>query len=219
MPPRSRRCSQIPRTTPSLVMNVPTALASAQAAAKSVAAVAQAHRNSSIRPKPDLRRVGREQRCGHADLRSRRHSQLRDRIRCGPRLHASGALPGSARSVDGDAAEPAAGFQAGRRRRPRGHRGRGAATAAPGSIRSRSRACSRPMPFRSRPRCSPADADEAAAAARPAAGGGIDRRGENPLAGHRSQIGGRRRPAQPHQRTRRARGGHRYPRARQGGKA
>ena len=35
-----------------LVMNVPTALTSAQAAAKSVAAVAQAQRNSSIRPKP-----------------------------------------------------------------------------------------------------------------------------------------------------------------------
>lgn len=35
-----------------LVMNVPTALASAPAAAKSVAAVAQAHRNRLIRPKP-----------------------------------------------------------------------------------------------------------------------------------------------------------------------
>ena len=35
-----------------LVMNVPTALASAEAAAKSVAAVAQAHRSRSIRPKP-----------------------------------------------------------------------------------------------------------------------------------------------------------------------
>ena len=35
-----------------LVMNVPTALASAQDAAKSVAAIAQAHRGRSIRPKP-----------------------------------------------------------------------------------------------------------------------------------------------------------------------
>jgi acetyltransferase len=35
-----------------LVMNVPTALTSAQAAAKAVAAVAQAHRSRSIRPKP-----------------------------------------------------------------------------------------------------------------------------------------------------------------------
>jgi acetyltransferase len=35
-----------------LVMNVPTALASAQAAARSIAAAAQAHRNSRIRPKP-----------------------------------------------------------------------------------------------------------------------------------------------------------------------
>jgi acetyltransferase len=35
-----------------LVMNVPTALASAETAAKSIAASAQAHRNSFIRPKP-----------------------------------------------------------------------------------------------------------------------------------------------------------------------
>jgi acetyltransferase len=35
-----------------LVMNVPTALASADAAARSIAACAQPHRNSSIRPKP-----------------------------------------------------------------------------------------------------------------------------------------------------------------------
>ena len=35
-----------------LVMNVPTALASAEAAAKSIAAAAQGHRNSFIRPKP-----------------------------------------------------------------------------------------------------------------------------------------------------------------------
>ncbi len=37
-----------------LVMNVPTALASAEAAARSTAAAAQAHRNSFIRPKPVL---------------------------------------------------------------------------------------------------------------------------------------------------------------------
>src|SRR5262249_16160211 len=35
-----------------LVMNVPTALASAQAAAQAIAATAQAHRDSLIRPKP-----------------------------------------------------------------------------------------------------------------------------------------------------------------------
>ena len=52
-----------------LVMNVPTALASAESAARSVAAVAQAHRGSRIRSEADFRRVGREQRCGHADLR------------------------------------------------------------------------------------------------------------------------------------------------------
>jgi acyl-CoA synthetase (NDP forming) len=35
-----------------LVMNVPTALASAQAAAESITSVAQAHRRKSVRPKP-----------------------------------------------------------------------------------------------------------------------------------------------------------------------
>ena len=70
----------------------------------------------------DSCRVGRQQRCGDADLRSRPHSQLPDRIRCCPRLHASGALPGSAGSLDGNAAKSAAGFRAERRLSPRGRR-------------------------------------------------------------------------------------------------
>jgi acetyltransferase len=41
-----------PQNDAVLVMNVPTALASAEAAAKSIAASAQAHHNSFIRPKP-----------------------------------------------------------------------------------------------------------------------------------------------------------------------
>jgi acetyltransferase len=41
-----------PQNDAILVMNVPTALASAEAAATSIAACAQAHRNSFIRPKP-----------------------------------------------------------------------------------------------------------------------------------------------------------------------
>ena len=52
-----------------LVMNVPTALASAESAARSVAAMARAHRGRRIRSEADIRRVGREQRCGDPDLR------------------------------------------------------------------------------------------------------------------------------------------------------
>jgi acetyltransferase len=70
-------------------------------------------------PKARFCRVGRNQRCHHAGLRSSRHSELCHRIRRGARVHASRALSRGAGGVDGDAAEPGAGFQARRRRRPR----------------------------------------------------------------------------------------------------
>ena len=96
-----------------LVMNVPTALASAPSAATAVAAAARAYRNSMVRTKPIFAVWVGTSACRHADIRSRWHSELRDRIRGGPRVHASGALPGGAGRLDGDAAEPAAGLQAG----------------------------------------------------------------------------------------------------------
>ena len=120
-----------------LVMNVPTALASAPAAAQ----IGRRRRAGAPQQRDpaeaDLRRLGRHQRRRHADLRSRRHSELRDRIRRGPRLYASGALPRGAGRPDGDAAEPAAGLQAGRRRRARRRRRVRCSADAPGSIRSR----------------------------------------------------------------------------------
>jgi acetyltransferase len=105
-----------------LVMNVPTALASTPAAARSVAA-----RRAGAPQQPDpveahFRRLGRYQRSRHASLRGRWHSELRDRIRCGAGLYAPGSLPRGTGRSDGDAAEPAAGLQAGRRRGARRRR-------------------------------------------------------------------------------------------------
>jgi acetyltransferase len=62
-----------------LVMNVPTALASPEAAAEA-----------------DICRLGRKQRRGNAHLRSSWHPQLCHRSGCGSRLHASRALQASA---------------------------------------------------------------------------------------------------------------------------
>ncbi len=113
-----------------LVMNVPTALASAEAAAE----IRRGDRGSQAQQldpaKAGFCRVGRDQRSDDTDLRGGTHSQLRDRIRRGARIHASRALSGGARRLDGDAAEPAAGFQTRRRRCPQDHRRRGARRAA-----------------------------------------------------------------------------------------
>ena len=109
-----------------LVMNVPTALASAEDGGR-IGRRDRAGASQPIDPaEAGFRRLGRHQRSDDADLRGGRHSQLRDRNRRGARLHASRALSRGARRLDGDAAEPAAGFQARRRGRARDHRRRGA---------------------------------------------------------------------------------------------
>ena len=94
-----------------LVMNVPTALASPVAAAKSVIAVTAAASPDAQPAEAGVRGVDRRQRPGGGSLRRRRNSELRDRNRRRRRLHASGALPAIARAADGDAAQPAAGFR------------------------------------------------------------------------------------------------------------
>ena len=106
-----------------LVMNVPTALASPADAAKSVIAVTQQHRQKSARRQAGLRGVDRRQRSGGGRVRCRGHSELRHRIGCGRGLHASRALPRTARPLDGDAAELAAGHCARQRRGAADHRG------------------------------------------------------------------------------------------------
>ena len=76
-----------------LVMNVPTALASAADAAKSVIAVTERHRQKARSRQAGIRDVDRRKRCRGGSVRSGRHSQLRDRIDRDLRLHASRALP------------------------------------------------------------------------------------------------------------------------------
>ena len=184
-----------------LVMNVPTALASASdRRPQRSPPSARAYRNSAVTTEAGLRRLGRHQRCRHADLRSRRHSELRDRIRGGARLHASGALPGGAGCLDGDAAEPAAGFQAGRRPR-RATVVANAVAARPHVARSdRDDAAARGLCHSDRARAPRPRCRRGRGRRAPAAGAGKGRGGQNPLAGYRSQIGGRRRTPQPHQR-------------------
>ena len=109
-----------------LVMNVPTAVASSEAAARSIAAMAQEHRTAVIRPKPVFAVWVGSERFDYPHFRRGPRSQLRHGIRCGPRLHAPRALSGGTRSLDGDATELAAGFQAGCRCCPRGRRECGA---------------------------------------------------------------------------------------------
>ncbi len=95
-----------------LVMNVPTALASADEAARSVVAVTKQHCGADFPGEAGTRGLGWKQPISVGCLRCRRHSQLRHRVRCHRRLHASRALPGSDQCADGDAAEPAAGLHA-----------------------------------------------------------------------------------------------------------
>ena len=185
-----------------LVMNVPTALASCEDAARTVAEIVRKHRASPYRPKPVFANWA-----GSSDrvtpiFEDAGIPSYPDRDRRGARLHASGALPRSARHPDGDAAQPAGGFQARRRGGAREPRGRAARAAAPGSIRSRSPRCSRPTTFRAATATLARDADAAAAAAAPFLAQGITGRGQDFIARHRPQIGGRRRPSQSHQRSR-----------------
>ena len=180
-----------------LVMNVPTALASATGCGTDRSPPPRRRTATSlIRPKPVFAVWVGSSDAVTPNLRSRRHSRLCDRIRRGPRLHASRALPGGARRPDGDAAEPAAGFHAGRRRRPRDvDRGCGGSAERtwldPIEVTRLLAAYSIPIA----PALLARDADEAAAVARPIAGRGIDRGREDPVAGYRAQIRCRRRAA------------------------
>ena len=93
-----------------LVMNVPTALASPDRCRqvghrRNRAASQKAHTG-----KAGLRGLGRRQRIRHRSLRCCADSELRHRIGCGRRLHASRALSGIARLADGDAASLPEGF-------------------------------------------------------------------------------------------------------------
>src|SRR5262249_39329223 len=147
--------------------------------------------------KAHLCRVGRKQRGHHADIRSSRHSELCHRIRRGPRIHASRALSGGAGGVDGDAAERGAGFQAGRRRRPRRGRARGRLESEVrrgdtwlDPIESTRLLAAYSIPIA--PALLARNGDEAAAAARPflAEGSGVVAKILSPDIVHKSEVGG-----------------------------
>ena len=126
-----------------LVLNVPTALASASQAAEAVADTVRRDRQKGLRRKPVFAVWLGEDDGFEARLRGARHSALRHRGRRGARLHASRALPRGAGSLDGNAGQPAAGFCA-RCRGGAPDRRRGAA-AGPRLAR----------PARGEPRCLP----------------------------------------------------------------
>ena len=192
-----------------LVMNVPTALRLRDDAARSGGGRSSASiARTPYRPKPVFAVwVGSSDR-GHADLRGRRHSELHDRDRRGARLHASGALPRGARGPDGDAAEPAGGFRARRRGGAREHRGR--ARARPHLARSgRDHRAARRLRHSGRAGALARDARGGRRRGRAVPRAGTTRRGQDLLARHRPQVGGRRRacstsPATPRSRSRRA---------------
>ena len=179
-----------------LVMNVPTALASAEAAAKSVAAVAQAHRSRSIRPKPIFAVwVGSSDTATPIFEAARIPNYPTESDAVRGIMH-SGALSGGARSLDGDAAELAAGFRAGRRGRPRGCRRGGAARPRssdgpwldPIEVTRLLAAYSIPVA----PALLARDAEEAAAVAAPllAAGSTVVAKILSPDIVHKSEVGG-----------------------------
>jgi acetyltransferase len=139
-----------------LVMNVPTALASAQDAAKSVADAARAYSNSLLRPKPIFAVwVGSSEATTPVFEAARipSYATESDAVRGFMHLvHYREALaalmatpPSLPQDFEPDLAPP----------RARSSKTRCKAD-APGSIRSRARGCSRPIRFRSRPRCSSA---------------------------------------------------------------
>ena len=199
-------------------MNVPTALASAEAAAKSVAAVAQAHRSRCDPTEADFCGVGRKQRCGYAASSKQpafpitRPSPTRSAASCilvryREALEALMATPPSLpQDFKPDVAAARAVVEGAVRD--------GRTWLDPIEVTRLLAAYSIPIV----PALLARDCRRSRRRRGPAAGRGIDRRGEDPVARHRSQIRRRRRAAEPDQRTRRARGGRRYSRARQDGK-
>ena len=205
MPARyARRCETLlddPDNDAILVMNVPTALASAADAAQVGRRGHAGSIGSAIVPaEARLRASGSAQRpaaCAAFDAAG--IPQLRDRVRRGARLHASRALPRSDRCLDGDAAEPA-----GRISRPTSRqRARSSDGALRGGTRlarsGRDRAqllAAYAIPIT--PAMLARDADAAVAAAAPFLAKGQTVVRQDPVARHRAQVGRRRRAAQPH---------------------
>ena len=175
-----------------LVMNVPTALASASDAAKAVATAVRENRNRFYPAEAGVRGVGGRHRRRSGRTRSRRHSPLPFGIRRRARLHASRALSRSHRSLDGDAAKSAAGFHSGCGRGAPGRRGRHRRRAEPGSIRWRSRGLFAAYSIPVTPAILARNADEAAAAAGPllAGGGTVAVKILSPDIVHKSDVGG-----------------------------
>ena len=104
-----------------LALNVPTALASAAAAAEAVVATVAQHRESGGRRKPVFA-VWLAERAGGARLRSGAHPAFRHRGGSRARVHASRPLPGGAGRSHGDPRQPARRFRARREGRPAGRR-------------------------------------------------------------------------------------------------
>ena len=164
-----------------LVMNVPTALASATDAAQAIVERRPRASQPDGGAQAGIRGLGRRQRRRRRYFRACRHSRLCDRSRRGRRLHASGALPGGAGSLDGDAAQHAGGFRARPGRRPRRDRGRArgrrflARSDRGHAAFGRLRDSGRPRPVGARPR-------RGRGRGRPVAAGRIDRGGQDPVA-------------------------------------
>ena len=141
------------------------------------------------------RGVGRRRRRRRCGVRRGGHSGLRDRSRRRARLHRARALRAGARGADGDAAEPARAVRARRRRGARAGRGcapRRAALARSAGGRGRDGGL-----------CDPDGADGARPRRRRGRRGGaaVPRGGnaggrQDHVAGHRPQVGHRRRAAQ-----------------------
>ena len=136
-----------------LVMNVPTALASAAEAARSVAAVVQKHRNTVFHAKPVFAVwIGGSGDASKAFEAAGIPSYATETDAVAGFMHlvryreAIEALMATPPSLPEDFSPDVAAARA-------HHRRRGRATAAPGSIRSRSRVCSRPIRSRSRRPC------------------------------------------------------------------
>jgi len=188
-----------------LVMNVPTALASADAAARSIAACAQTHRSSFIRPKPvfavwvgssdattpifeaaGIPSYATESDAVRGFMHLVRYREAQEALMATPPSLAQDFKPdvAAARGVVESALEHGRTWLD-----PIDH----------------AAACRLFDSDRARAACPQRRGSRGSGAAVP--GGRIGRGGENPLAGYRSQIRSRRRAAQSHQRARGARRG------------